>query len=144
MTTKPVKATKDTNEKISKALGVVMRGIIDSYTKHRAKDPKYTKLFDASKHGIGHLMMECCHQQSTSILDAVDLLEQKTGKRITPEIYQFFQALPLLERISDRSITELEGSACSHDKTIYLLEQMLEELIDRAPAVTGGTPCPKK
>lgn len=61
------------------------------------------------------------------VLDAVTVIEEKSGRPITREIFDILCALPYVAKTIEKDIATNEGRPCCVDKTYYLLNELINK-----------------
>lgn len=110
------------------SLKSVIKHMLDLADEERSKSDSYKDLFESTD-GISFkgALRKTYWAMISSVLDFVQVVEQKTGKTINKEMYNILCALPYIEKELTNNIRKNEGSCCCVDKTFHLLNMFLLE-----------------
>lgn len=110
------------------ALSNVMSGIIAFGDEQRRREQPYKDLFDSfSNNGYRGLLRTLERDMIKLILDAILVIEDKTGKNISRQTYELLLALPFIKEHLERDISKKDGISCCVDKTYFLLDRIIAQ-----------------
>lgn len=113
---------KDT---FTKSLETVMNSLLEQAKIARQNEDTYKDMFEASKYGLRGLLDKLDHEMTSLVLDAVQVINDKTGKNVDNETFYLMMALPFLRDKLERDIQQKEGHVCSVDKARELVYQIV-------------------
>lgn len=117
------------DENIKDAIKNICLSLLEQAETMRKKSDSYAKMFEASEYGLRGLLDNINDKMERIILDACQVIKEKTGKEVTNDIYTMLQCLPLCRDFVERHISETEGFSCSVDKVRELFKNWtLKEL----------------
>lgn len=117
------------DENIKEAIKNVCLSLLEQAEVMRRKSDSYAKMFKSSEYGLRGILDDVNDKMERIILDACQVIKEKTGKEVTNDIYTMLQCLPLCRDFVEHHISETEGFTCCVDKARELFKDWtLKEL----------------
>jgi len=121
------------NDKLAESLKKVMTTLVDKIKEERSKTDSYKGMFEALQPGEQNFegifrKIEC--EIMGIVLDACQVIEDKTGKPLTNEAFDFLFMIPLYEKYLSKMITESEGFSCCIDKAYWIMNEHFKKLME--------------
>ncbi len=114
-----------------KPIKEIIDGLADLFTKERKESEPYKDMFSAvTGENYEGLLRKVESRIMEAVLDACIVIESKTGKSAGNEVYEFLLALGYSARELENKIKQAEGTSCCVDKTYYILNKKLLELLN--------------
>lgn len=132
------------NDDFKNALKSVCDSLLSLADEERRKSEPYAKMFEASEHGIRGLLDEANNEMTRIILNVCSVLEERTGKPVSNEVFAMLQCLPLCRDAVEEHIRNVDGYCCCVDKARELFSgftyRELSKRVPTAPTVPSGRP----
>lgn len=113
---------------IKKSICNVLNALADNAKQERQGSDAYKDLFQKCEgHDFTGLLRDAEHKMTGIALDACQVIEDKTGCKITKPLFEMLSGLPLISEELTREIRKNEGICCCVDKTFYQLNKFVLE-----------------
>lgn len=116
--------------KFQASLISVLDDIVRLADQKRKDSDGYKAMFQKAEGLDFRNLLRHLHSEMLSpVLDSSTVIQTITGKKITNDVYFILSSLLPLERLIENHISDSEGSSCCVDKTYFLLNEFILNLL---------------